>query len=280
MNNIIKNFIRFKNKLVRNFINKCKWLRLYKIIYYTKIKKGKMASYNGLKYEVNIWNICSNIKNIITNEKFCNIEKKLLGGSTNNADVECYLNNNKIYIEVKKSKTPDWMQLSIKPNDQGVWCATGKNKIPNDAIKLFEKLINNIKIFNSKIPPFFEKNITHKEWKEIKKSTNDFNDIYIDCPNDTIAKLYSYKKCSYIQISDFGLYHLDNDICNFNVPYFECQQVLRIRTKIHTSNNINNFMYASVTLSAKPKNINKLNKSMYSLDNYDLLPNNLIKINN
>jgi len=44
--------------------------------------------------------------------------------------------------------------------------------------------------------------ITYDEWIEIKKDTNDFNDMYFDCPNDTIKKLYNYKNCLYIQISN------------------------------------------------------------------------------
>ena len=46
----------------------------------------------------------------------------------------------------------------------------------------------------------------------------------INCPNDTIKKLYSEKDCNYIQISNKGLYHLGNDICEFNVAEFICEQ--------------------------------------------------------
>lgn len=75
------------------------------------------------------------------------------------------------------------------------------------------------------------KDITHKEWIQIKNKTTDFNDKYIDCDNNTIMKLYSEKLCYYIQISNKDLYHLGNDKCNFNVPIFKCDQ--RIRTKIY-----------------------------------------------
>jgi hypothetical protein len=45
-------------------------------------------------------------------------------------------------------------------------------------------------------------------------------------------KLYGEKDCSYIQISEKGLYHLGNDVCDFKVPEFICEQRLRVRTKI------------------------------------------------
>ena len=156
------------------------------------------------------------------------------------------------------------------------WIGSLNNKIPNESKIIFENLIDNIIIFNGKIPPFFEKNITYNEWKEFKNKTNDFNDCYLDCPNDTIKKLYSSKGCKYIQISELGLYHLENDICKFNVPEFICEQELRIRTKIHSKCDKNGYCKLSVTLSCKPVNIKKIIKSNYTLDNNKNIPLNLI----
>ena len=108
---------------------------------------------------------------------------------------------------------------------------------------------------------------------------NDFNDIYIDCPNDTIKKLYSEKGCNYIQISNKGLYYLENDICEFNVPEFICERQLIIRTKIHTRKNVKGFCKLSVIISCQPKNIKNLLDSNYSLDDISKLPINLSYIN-
>ena len=82
--------------------------------------------------------------------------------------------------------------------------------------------------------------------------------MYIDCPDDTIKQLYSKKGCAYIQISDKGLYSLGNDICEFNVPEFICEQQLRIRTKIHTRKNNKGFCKLSVNIACLPKNIKNL----------------------
>jgi hypothetical protein len=84
------------------------------------------------------------------------------------------------------------------------------------------------------------------------------------------------KECQYIQISDYGLYHLGNDVCNFNVPEFIIEQQLRIRTKIHSSKNKNGFCSISVIASCQPIDIKKLDKSPYSLDSIDMLPPNLL----
>ena len=88
-------------------------------------------------------------------------------------------------------------------------------------------------------------------------------------------KLYGEKNCSYIQISEKGLYHLGNDICDFKVPAFICEQRLRIRTKIHKKKNKKGFCKLSVTIACQPINIKNLINSKYSLDNPMKLPLNL-----
>jgi len=83
--------------------------------------------------------------------------------------------------------------------------------------------------------------------------------------------------CNYIQISNgYGLYHLGHDICNFDVPLFNIEQRLRIRTKIHTRKNKKGFCNLSVTVACQPKDITKVKQSKYSLDDKDKLPVSLI----
>lgn len=165
------------------------------------------------------------------------------------------------------------MQCCIKYNNkQKKWEATDKGKIPIKCRELFNKLINNINLYDGEVPPFMEKLITHEEWIKIKKETTKWDDKYITIPSDSISRLYQEKGCNYIQISDgYGLYHLGKDICNFDVPLFNIEQQIRIRTKIHTKQNKKGFCSLSVTVACQPKNIKKLIKSNYSLDNKDKL---------
>ena len=74
------------------------------------------------------------------------------------------------------------------------------------------------------------------------------------------------------QVSEKGLYHLGNDICNFNVPEFICEQQLRIRTKIHNKKNKKGYCDLSVIVACQPKNIKDLVISNYSLDDETKLP--------
>jgi hypothetical protein len=246
------------------------------------MNKGSKCSINGKKYELDVYNIVKNCK--LNNYNFNTQLENELGGCKSNNDIECNFNGftKNMPIEIKKLKTPDWMQCSLKYDCiNKKWIGSDNNKIPENSKKIFEALISNVELFNGKIPPFMLKNITHEEWLKIKKETNDFNDLYIECPNDTIKKLYNQKGCVYIQISNKGLYHLGQDLCEFDVPEFICEQQLRIRTKIHTRKTNKGFCRLSVIISCQPKNnnINVLNNSPYSLDNILQIPKKLVYVN-
>lgn len=238
--------------------------------------KGSKCSISGKKYELDVYNI---VKKCKLNGKMFNTQcEEDLGGCNSKNDIECNMKSLRdISIEIKKSKTPDWMQCSLKyDKDNNKWIGSSRNKIPEASKKVFEEIISTITLFNGNIPPFMLNNITHEEWIKIKNETTDFNDSYIDCNSDTIMKLYNEKGCSYIQISGKGLYHLGNDKCDFNVPMFICDQRLRIRTKIHERKNKKGYCKLSVIIACQPKNINNLINSDYSLDSKIKLPINLV----
>ena len=238
------------------------------------------CSIYGKKYEMQVFNVVKQCT-MIFGEHHIKFNTQLeieLGGCSHKNDIECNMNAEKdVPIEIKKYLTPDWMQCSLKYDTVNKkWIGSSKNKIHDSSKQIFEQLIENIQLFNGKIPPFISSKITHEEWLQIKKETTDFHDAYFNCPNDTIQRLYSEKGCKYIQISKKGLYHLGKDICEFEVPEFILPQKLRIRTKIHEKKDSNGFCKLSVIISCKPKNIKDLPSSNYSLDNNTSLPTNLI----
>jgi len=240
-----------------------------------KKPKGYQCSVSGNNYEKKIHGV---VKNCNINGKPFNTQKEEeLAGSSSKNDIDSnFIVEKDIGIEAKKSKTPDWMQCTIKYNNETKkWEGKKRCKIPIKCRDMFNKLINNIKLFDGDIPPFMNKRITNKEWLKIKSETNQWKDHYIDIPSDTIKKLYSQKGCQYIQISDFGLYHLGEDICGFDVPLFNVEQQLRIRIKSHSTRK-DGTRSLSVTAACQPKNIKKLIHSKYSLDDKDKLPPNLV----
>lgn len=252
--------------------------------------KGAMPSISGNAYEKIIYDVIKNTHiipdtdqgSLLSNRgnRFIQIDESKLGGSSAGIDLKCIYNKENIGIEAKKHNTPDWMQCSLKYNVKNkIWEGSNACKIPSECRNIFTDLIKDINIYDGDVPPFINNKITHDEWKEIKKTTDKWNDIYIPIPSDIIKKLYSLKGCQYIQISDYGLYHLGNDICNFNVPEFIIDQQLRIRTKIHSSKDKNGFCSISVIASCQPIDIKKLEKSHYSLDCTEQLPLNLCDSN-
>lgn len=243
----------------------------------SKKTKGSQCSASGNQYEKTIYNITTH--SYINDKPFNTQNIEELAGSSAKNDLECnFIKEKDIGIEAKKSNTPDWMQCSIKYNKESkTWEASKRSKIPPECREMFNNLINNINLYDGEIPPFMERPITHEEWVKIKSETKKWDDVYIDIPSDCISNLYLAKGCSYIQISDgYGLYHLGSDICSFNVPLFNIEQQLRIRTKIHTRKDKKGFCKLSVMAACQPKDIKKLNHSNYSLDDKNKLPVPLI----
>jgi hypothetical protein len=242
-----------------------------------KKHKGSQCSKSGNDYEKQIYRVVN--KCSLNGKPFNTQTEDELAGSSSKNDIVCnFIDEKDIGIEAKKSNTPDWMQCSIKYNNETKkWEGSKKCKIPVESREIFNNLINEINLYDGDIPPFMKKTITHEEWVKIKKETNKWDDKYIDIPPDSISGLYQAKGCNYIQISDgYGLYNLGNDTCLLDVPLFHIEQQLRIRTKIHTRKNKKGFCKLSVTIACQPKNIKALIPSKYSLDNKDKLPPNLI----
>lgn len=230
------------------------------------------SSKYGNIYEDKIFHVIKNLT--YEDSPFTTQKEEEIAHSSSDNDLVCNKGKIKIGIEVKKKRTPDWMQCSLKYIN-GNWEGSTRGKIPKKSRDIFNEILKEYTIFKGKIPPFINSNITHENWISIKSKTDDWNDHYIDIPDDTISRMYSNKGCYYIQISDLGLYHLGNDIYNFGVPKFICKQEIRIRTKIHKTKNTKGFCSLSVTAACKPKNINKMVRSKYSLDSLLTLPHNL-----
>lgn len=242
-------------------------------------KRGAGCSIEGKKYELVVYEIAKRCISKTTGKSFNTQAPEELGGSSAENDIVCnWISERDVPIEIKK-KTPDWMQCSLKYNETtGSWSGGIKTKIPGASKIIFDGLLKARVLFNGKLPPFLKGPVTHEQWLKIKSETTDFEDTYFDCPPDTIARLYQEKGCKYIQVHGKGLYHLGEDVCEFGVPLFECDQQMRIRTKIHGRNNKKGFCSISVTMACQPKHINDLSASPYSLDYVEKLPHNLILV--
>jgi hypothetical protein len=232
--------------------------------------KGAGCSKSGSLYAHIVFNIVSKTISVADDRYLNTQEVSELAGSTSGHDLVCDWNKKRdIPIEIKKSKTPDWMQCVIHYDQKRMrWIGSKRCKIPIRAREYYERLLGDITLFDGDIPPFVTSKLSYEEWIKIKASTSIFDDCYVDIPSNVIRKLYKFKGCKYIQISDKGLYHLSKDVCDFGVPKFVCEQRLRIRIKVHSKKTCS----LSVTISAQPKNITDLPLSPYSLDDPNRLP--------
>lgn len=239
--------------------------------------KGMRCSISGKQYEIQIWSILKHCW--MRGSPFHTNTLQQLGGSTSSIDIQCnFLSNNDIGIEIKKCRTPDWMQCSIYFDEEKNRWFSSKSKCHNKhpiISDLFNKLLEGKTIFGNTTPFFLKEKITYSQWNHIKQNTDKWNDHHFHIPNDTIRNLYKEKGCHYIQISEYGLYHLGEDICDCSVPEFQIEQQMRVRVKVHSRENKKGFCRLSIMASCLPKNIKSLIKSDFSLDSREKLPKNI-----
>lgn len=238
---------------------------------------GSRCSVSGKNYERQIAATCRKVKSPYLAIPFNTQDDAVLGGSS--ADIDITLNWRApadIGVEAKRP-TPDWMQMKLQKNEAGVWVGVENGKIPKASKAIFEAIIGSTVLFGGKTPTFLERSMKYCEWTAIKADTPEFCDTYITCSPDTISELYKAKGCQYIQVANKGLYHTGIDTCNFGVPYFRCDQRIRIRLKVHSSGVRQGKNAAlSVTAAAQPVNIKTLPPSPFSLDSPSKLPPQLL----
>jgi hypothetical protein len=235
----------------------------------SSVDRGSKASVSGIAYEKKIAAACAKVKSPHCALAFHT--DLALGGC--GADVDIRLNwrkANDVWLEAKRP-TPDWMQMKLHRDEAGVWRGADSCKIPAASRVLFEAIIGSKPLFGGKTPTFLERRVTYPEWVEIKAANPEFSDVYITCTPNTISDLYKAKGCAYIQVDGKGLFHTGVDVCGFGVPYFSCEQRVRIRLKVH-GRKLGGHALLSVMAAAQPVKLDTLAPSPYSLDNAAKMP--------
>lgn len=186
-----------------------------------------MSGYNkGDAYEEEIFQICANKKIIKPGSN--------RAGAGSAADLVILKKGNEINIEVKY-KSADWGQKYLDYRDEGGWFWENPDKVTElyDAIGLI-----------SHIPIFRPRNINHnnlKNWKKIRKEIigqkdkdfdlSSFKKDSISCENKILFQYYKQKNCFYLQLKNFGLFHLSEDRFNLGTPQFDGEMIIRLRAK-------------------------------------------------
>jgi hypothetical protein len=244
-----------------------------------KLKGGAKCLDNGIKYEKKIWD---NLKYITINNKKFNTQTELeLGGSTLKTDILCNFNNNikNIGIEIKNIISTEYIQLDVHKNKGDKWQGPSKSRNPLSIVNRYLEEINSQSdLYYGILPPLNKTREEFDKWQEwlvkekIKRCHGKTKEYTWICKDkDFVRKNYRDKGCHYIQINNYGLYHLGEDICNFNVPEFNPDIIiLRLRCKRRGGKGC---IPSSITMSPT---ISGLIKSNFTLDNIEKMPKNLI----
>lgn len=243
---------------------------------------GSTSSKNGTKYEKDNHNI---LINTTLNGKQFNTQKvSELGGSSAGKDLKCnFILEKDIGIEIKNTIGAEFIQLDVHKEDN-TWCGPRitKRSHPLSVVTRYLKEINfnSADLFYGMMPPLNKTRDDFDSWetnflkKKQEKGYGTKKEYQWECNvYDFVKDNYRDKGNDYIQIRDYGLYHLGEDKCNFGVPEFKPEKtIIRIRCKRRGKKGC---VPSSITMSAW---ISGLIKSPYSLDNKEQLPPALLHI--
>jgi hypothetical protein len=227
-----------------------------------------MAGEQGRKYE------------ITCNTKL--LQKKLLpkplsyyGGSDNTAPDGEFLYKGKIYkVEYKLDMKADFGQSTLDyDKKKNRWYVTGKNTKEGLQIQELmrgagvENLINSNQGWKkSGIPNKF--NVEYRVTKQqAKEDYEEFPNKYVRIDRNSVNKYYAEKDTYYIQIGNYGLYYMEDNPADLDIPKFLPDLRVRMRLKAGGSglNGVDYYNYRFVC-ALQIVNPTRIIKSSYDIE--------------
>lgn len=202
-----------------------------------------MGYNKGDSYEEKIFKILESKKMLAPNAK--------RGGSSKKPDLLFLHRSRPNSLEVKLDLKADYGQKMLKWED-GVWswCVNDSVTQLYSELKILEYINRKSIIPNRYTVP--KEEITQDQKTEDQKNFEDVQEIDINA----LYEYYSNRNCYYIQIGDYGFYHLKKDVLNLGTPQFNCKMRLRLRAKTIHSNPIYNYgFYAVLKPYGKPNQV-------------------------
>lgn len=198
-------------------------------------------------------------------------------------DLDIQYNNFSHLFEIKSNWITQMGGTSIKGNkdnwnvvNEKYWSIT-KEKILEETKNKQQDIEQAIQFFNKKNLPFTcEKSL----WKEAVNQK-----ILMSLNNKTsynekfITDHYSNNGVEYIEIGGLGLYYLNNNPLNLDIPQFKCSTKIEFRlSRSGSAKDKNNKEMVSVSYRVQARLSEKPNKSPLSLDNVEDCKKLIIKI--
>lgn len=224
----------------------------------------------GFQYEKSLFNLLR--KNNFISKSFH--EHDIAGSDNKSPDLIININGQDLNTEVKLNYKAQGGGTSVRYQDNIfslVKEVSGVNE--KDIINLLNSKkneIDNMLEFHKKSSVPF---VTTKDlWvQSVEKGLLSKINCYIDCESSFIENHYFNKQIYYIHIGGKGLYYMNEDIGNLNVPRFKGKTRLEIRlTRNGSKLNAKGERVCSSTLRIQSRILN-IEKSPYSLENIDSL---------
>ena len=213
------------------------------------------------------------------------------GGSSSNPDIafqyiDKYGNIQKSNIEIKtRFDGTDWGQFQMVYQDE-MYCPKHTLNQDTQTFCIAQKYANILNTHKQSISlQLPSSNLTLEQWHNYKNKCQEkangepgghdpTQDVYIPVHSNDILEYYGSKNNSYVQVKDYGLYHLGEDVCDFGVPQLALTDVeLRFRIKNHGARKDKTQIFsltAALRIKKKPA------KSNVSLDDVQYFPEQLI----
>jgi hypothetical protein len=204
-----------------------------------RVSRGKNCFSSGKAYQHHIYETLSSMTNKV-------IE---VDGAKSGPDIVLYVKDQCIGLEVK--------------NKGGFEGGSAKMTYQQDRLRFTEdtihhQLLGDQVVYEGRNLPYYEGKINTTDYDEVKHIFD--KEISKEVSDDTMAAYYKKTGVHYIQIEGYGLYHTGHDILQLQVPFFTCEQRLRIRTSKHKKNGVptdvvGDINYNKKTLSKSPFDI-------------------------
>ena len=167
------------------------------------------------------------ITNILIDKKILPGGYKRAGASGDN-DIQILIDNKKINIEIKADENADYGQKYLKWDKKNKW----RWVLDDNITKMYLKM-NIIENYINKdfIPRKFSKEKSKILIQDKKFDQQKFEKPDIKIPLNILFEYYSEKNCHYMQLENFGFYHLKKDINKLGTQQFDGIMTLRLRAK-------------------------------------------------
>lgn len=124
---------------------------------------------------------------------------------------------------------------------------------------LHQQLLGDEIIYDGKNLPYYEGKTTLDDYEPLKHIFD--KEISKDVPSETMAKYYQRTGVHYLQIEGYGIYHTGVDPLHLEVPFFTCEQRLRIRSSKHKKKGVPTDIVGDINYNKKT-----VKKSPYDLN--------------